>query len=432
MGMTKAKLKQLRVILLTIIAGGLCGTCLLFSFQFYNAELKQNELDRLNVLTPSNIRSVNVRDLNSTKLNGVKVYYQKEATIELEVLEYLLTRKEVSEYFNLPDEGDNYQIYLLATVDNGRLLRGVPAKTEHLRTETWIASGNYLYLSENYSKQIPKPISAYQSLWAGLSYVKLYNSLSGEQKGKAAAAGEGYNLGELALVKDYAALTNNKAQAWSNPYPSKLKEYESQTDLCLGVGSFEHLLLCEAALYQANSSSSLPPKSLKFLADNFKLEQQAAYRATNSYTAAYLATQVEGLGLEPATLKFTAWDFPLFDSTAYTPVGEPLYLQRVDQAKLDSLKAKLKGEGWQEQTASNKQADDQFKAATHKLTFSKANPLLQSQLTIAVMDTSSLAVDCILEGVGVIYCDQASISKNSGLYLQLTLGQYAKYELESN
>lgn len=424
--------KQIGAIISVIILGSICGLLLVVGVQFYQTEIRKAKLDDLHVLTPKGLVVVGTDSFDRDSSGKVDIYYSDNAATELAAVKFLLGTKEFNKSFDLDKNGGDYEVYIITSVDNNKFLNNIPTKTKFTEYKGVIVSGNFIYLTKDFSVQIPDPTNAYQALWSGFATAQLFNELTDEELGEAVKADQGYDLNQIERVQAYIGLTNGDADKWVNPYPSKTEEYVSSAPICADLKSYVELMICELVIFQSAQATTLPPASQKFVTDNYKLDEKAALTATQTVTASDLPEIADGYDFKTSKVKFTAWDFPTFSSPTYQAKADNLYLQNADQTKLDKLQANLKKDGWELSEKSAVVKDDQFKVDTYKLTFTKDNPLQKAQLTIAVMDTKTMGVDCIIEGVGIVYCDQkASITKNTGLYLQLAIGQYSKYTLNN-
>jgi hypothetical protein len=184
-------------------------------------------------------------------------------------------------------------------------------------------------------------------------------------------------------------------------------------------------------VYQAGENDKLPPNSQEFIANNFDLRTNAQYNATGVIEGGEIKTSLEELNYEEADLRFNAWDVPNFTSDAYQLREDDIFYSELSSERLQRLRSEIEADGWQVQLETDPVEDDQFGFDTVRYIYEKENNLLKSQLTLMVMDTSTLNVDCIIEGIGEVFCDnKESINKDSGYYVQVIVGQFARYELD--
>jgi hypothetical protein len=421
-------ISRLVIILIALILGLAFGALLLFLVRTYQQQAEGSQANNIGVITPDRVAALEEESLEEREYGLINVFYDSELMIEPQIIEQLLNSEELG-IFTESGTGD-ISIYIIPSITADQLASDNQQR-QFSRFDGAIVSGNYVYLTEEFTRAIARPVNSYQSLFAGLMYAELFNQLDQQFLNQLSESENNYDFSNNETVSSFASLTDSDVADWQTPYPSKVKEYEVYVSVCSSVDSAVDLLICELAVYQASENDKLPPNSQEFIANNFDLRTNAQYKATGVIEGGEIKTSLEELNYEEADLRFNAWDVPNFTSDAYQLREDDIFYSELSSQRLQRLRSEIEADGWQLQLETDPVEDDQFGFDTVRYIYEKENNLLKSQLTLMVMDTSTLNVDCIIEGIGEVFCDnKESINKDSGYYVQVIVGQFARYELD--
>jgi len=286
-----------------------------------------------------------------------------------------------------------------------------------------IYSGSFVYLPAEASLLLRNPDRLMDNLVAGLQYASAFKSTPLKE-------GTIYDINASNLltsyINDIAVNQNtNNSSGWVSPYPEKTAEYAKISEVCFEVGSYIELMLCESALQQNGQQALIPPKSSEFF-ESRGMQNFSSFKALGRLTPNELKSQLSTLNLTASKIKFNNWGFTDLEEASYL-ISNDGYFKNLSQESLNIVKSSISDLGFELVEESAKTPNTQFGGQSNFLKYRKNTPIGDILVSVRVLDTATLSSDCIVEGVGELFCTDDAIAKNSGLFIQVIVGEKLKY-----
>ncbi len=292
-----------------------------------------------------------------------------------------------------------------------------------MQKDVAIYSANFVYFPAEASLLLRNPDRLMDNLVAGLQYASAFKDTPTTQ-------GSVYDISASGLLASYlkdigVSPATGEQKVWTSPYPEKSSEYSKVSEVCFEIGSYLELMLCEAALQLNGNQAQIPPKSSAFFEARGQ-QSFASFKALGRLAPNEIRSQISQLGLSESKIKFNNWGFNDMEAASYL-IANDGYYKNLNQEKLDSVKAVISSLGFELSEESTKVPNTQFGGQSNFLKYRKNMPIGDILVSVRVLDTGSLSSDCIVEGVGELFCTDDAIAKNSGFFIQIIVGEKLKY-----
>lgn len=292
-----------------------------------------------------------------------------------------------------------------------------------------IYSGSFVYLPAEASLLLRNPDRLMDNLVAGLQYASAFKSTATKE-------GTVYDINASGLLTSYVSAVTSSQQGqpnstitttnnWVSPYPEKTSQYAKISEVCFEIGSYLELMLCESALQQNGNQSLIPPKSSEFF-ESRGLQNFSSFKALSRLTPSEVNTKLNALNLTASKIKFNNWGFTDLEEASYL-ISNDGYFKNLSQDNLNLVKSAISELGFELAEESPKNPNTQFGGQSNYLKYRKNTPIGDILVSIRVLDTATLSTDCIVEGVGELFCTDDAIGKESGLFIQVVVGEKLKY-----
>lgn len=267
-------------------------------------------------------------------------------------------------------------------------------------------SGNYIYLPSNNKLAIDLPDRAFDSL---IPAIVIANSTKIDIEGKS------YHFN---VIKEYS----DKLEDDKN-----LGELESRLSSCSNPNKDQFSeISCIISLYFAGLGGNLTTNNYEFISNNLPNLGNLKSIALGLPDKATIDKYFDIVSTKESPVAYSNWEVDALEdiNSEAMPLrlaSESNYYLVSSESDLKSITEEIEKDGWAKFNRVETVNDSKFNLKQEMVAYSLEDLLLEKYLAVRIMDTSTMNADCIVGGVGLAYCNNQSLYKNSGYLVNIII-----------